>query len=517
CCLLASGQGWAQAAPAPPSTQASQATQARILVLPFNNQSGDINLDWIGESFVQAFSDTFRGAGLPVLGPSATDAAFNQEGVPHRSTLSQATLIQVAGQAHAGWLILGSFATSGGQFQATASVINLSRQHLTRVSAGPAPLAKLQTVQGQLAWRVLSILLPGTTITQAQVLTRRQQVPLAAYERFIRALLATEPAVEHKFLADAVHLDPEYSQAIFRLGLWYWRNDDYRTALLWLPQVDAQDPDYPRAQFLAGQSAYRLGQDRRATELYSRLATLWPRPQVLNNWALAAARLRQRDALTLLSRARRMAPAAPAAADTAGASPASDPDLAALLTTNAAAVACQLGDSAQALAIAQAANPAAGSPLAAFVAQLSAPGAVCPNRAARDLAQPAQHFPIERFRQQEAARERADRAQAAALPAPRRLQFYLAAAVQFEDAGDLGAAQRQLLAALRLAPRSAAAHIGLVHLDLLRWDAPAARAQVAVLRAITPHNGSIPGLQRQIQALAARQSANWEAHASGHR
>ncbi|MGH9536196.1 MAG: CDC27 family protein, partial [Terriglobales bacterium] len=317
---------------------------APILVLPFNNRSGDVNLDWIGESFVQAFADAFRLAGQPVLDQSERAAAFNQEGVPNLATLSQATLIQVAARANAGWLILGRFTAVGGQFSARASVFDLRRQHLVRVSARPGPLPQLETIEARLAWRVLRVIAPDTTVSEAQVLAQRQQVPLAAYERYIRALLATEPPVQHKFLVAAVHLDPGYSQAIYRLGLWYWRDQDYHTALLWLPQVDARDPNYPGALFLAARCAYRLGRYGRAAALDQRLAALWPLAQVLNNWALAEAQLGQLHALTLLARARR----------TLGA----DGGLQTLLAGNTAAVACQLGDRERALAVAQAAAPA---------------------------------------------------------------------------------------------------------------------------------------------------------------
>lgn len=497
--LLAAGAAGAQTVAAAPPL--ASPLPAPVLVLPFNNHSGNLSLDWIGESFVQAFSDTLRTAAVPVLDRRQRAAAFNQEGVPRRSTLSQATLIQVAEQARAGWLILGSFTTPGGQFQATASIFDLKRQHLTRVSAGPAPLNQLETVQGQLAWRALQVVAPGNGIAEAEVLAQRQQVPIAAYERFIRGLLATEPPVRHKFLAAAVHLDPSYSRAMYQLGLWYWRNDDYRTALLWLPQVDPKDPDYPRAMFLAGQSAYRLGRYRRAAQLYARLGARWPLPEVLNNWALADARLHEREALALLARGRR------AAAGTAAAP---------LLAVNSAAVACLLGQRRQALEAAESAQSPAGSALAGFVNTLSAAGAVCPNSAARELAQPAEEFPLAEFRERVAAQERADQAQAATLAAGQRLPFHLAAARGFLRQGALAAAQQELLAAVRLAPRDPDTHIGLVRLYLLRRDAPAARAQVAVLRAIAPHNSSIGALQQQIRALQAQSPETEESHAARH-
>ncbi len=474
--------GIAQAPPTPASPQ--------VLILPFNNRSGDLNLDWIGESFVQALSDTLGDAGMPVLNAQERATAFNQEGVPDLSTLSQATLMQVAEKAHAGWLILGRFDYVHGQFRARATIFDLRRQHLVRVHSRPGGLAQLETIQARLAWRVLRVLAPNTTVTAAQVLAQRQQVPLAAYERYIRALLATEPAVRHKFLVAAVHLDPDYSQAVYRLGLWYWHNDDYRTALLWLPQVDTRDPNYPRALFLAAHCAYRLGRYARAAELSQRLAALWPLPQVLNNWALAEARLGRQDALAILDRARHSAGAEGA--------------IRSRLAANSAAVACELGNRTLAISMAQAAAPAAGTPLASLRTQLQAPAAACPNATARALEQPARSLPLGRFRRMEATVERSNLAKAARMPPSQRLAFHLRQGRRLLRQSALDAAQQEFLAALVLDPRDAAAHVGLAELDLARHNAPAARAQVAVLRAIAPRDHAIVGLERRITALTTR-------------
>lgn len=125
--LAATGVAQASLTPASP----------QVLILPFNNRSGDLNLDWIGESFVQALSDTLRGAGVPVVNAQQRATAFNQEGVPDLSTLSQATLIQVAAKAHAGWLILGRFDYVHGQFRARATIFNPRRRRPRHGGHGP--------------------------------------------------------------------------------------------------------------------------------------------------------------------------------------------------------------------------------------------------------------------------------------------------------------------------------------------------------------------------------------------
>lgn len=483
---------------APTSVSAPTASLAApLLVLPFDNQSTDGNLDWIGEGVAEAVHDALQADGQPVLNRKERAEAFDQAGIPLLTTLSQATLIAVADDVDASWLITGAFnytppalpppAANGvadvssaapataGRFTLSATLINLRGEHLVRVSAPPGRLRDLEALEARLAWQVLRQVDPDTTLTAAQIEARQQRVALPAYENYIRGLVAGEPTAKLKYFLAAVRLQPDYSRAIYHAGLWYFNNDDYKTALLWLPKVHADDPDYPQAQFLAGQAAYELGDYRRAAAFNQTLAAQWPLPQVLNNWALAAAREREPQAAALLRRALVAEPG--------------DPDLEA----NLAAVECRLGDRAAALAAARLSRQAQpDDDTAAFLAALSRPHARCPDtRASNALENLASDFPIDSFRQLAAAMLQFNAAKAEAMAPADRLAFHLKQGDDFLGKGALEAAEKEYRAALAIDAHSAGAHLGLARLYLLRQNWPAARAQLAVLEAIAPRDPQV--------------------------
>lgn len=502
CCAL----GWTQAAPAPtPAALAGAADDpagAPLLVLPFNNQSPDQSLDWIGESFVEALSDALRADGEVVLSREERTVAFDQAGIPLLSTLSQATLIQVANNVDAAWLITGAYhytpaaapppaagaappdpaSVGAGRFTVVANLTDMRREHRLRVTIPAGRLRDLQGLQAQLAWQVLRQIDPDTALTAAQLEAREQQVALPAYENYIRGLIATEPAAQLKFWLEALRLQPGYSRAMYRTGLWYFNNNDFKTALLWLPKVHPDDPDYAQALFLAGQAAYQLRDYARAAAYDRQLAAQLPLPQVLNNWALAEARLGDAEAVPLLQRA--------LAADP------KNPDLAA----NLGVVECRLGHRSQALRAARLANQwQPDEDLAAFIARLARPDARCPDaQAEASVESLATDFPADSFRQLAAAIVQFNAAKARQMPSDSQLIFHLKQGDDLLAKGALEAAENEFRAALAINADSTRAHTGLARLYMLRQDWPAARAQVAVLRAIAPRDPQVRALDAAI-------------------
>lgn len=499
---------WPQtSAPVPPAPAAAAPAAmpadvpGPVLILPFDNQSPDDNLDWIGESFAQAVGDALTAGGQQVFNRQERNEAFDQAGIPLLSTLSQATLITVANNVDASWLVFGAYnytppapppanahaaapaPAAAGVFTVSATLIDLESDHLVRLTSPAAPLEDLEGIEARLAWQILRRIAPASTLTVAQIEAQQQRVPLPAYESFIRGVLAGAPATQLKFFLAALRAAPDYSRAIYRTGLWYFNNDDYKTALLWLPKVHPDDPDYPRALFLAGQAAYELGQYPRAAEFDRILAEQWPLPEVLNNWALAEARLRDPQAVALLQRALSVQPG--------------DPDLEA----NLAAVQCRLGHRQAALEAARRALAAApDDDTTAFLAALSRPRARCPDsRATNALENLATDFPIDSFRQLAAVMVQFNAARASSLPSGDRLAFHLEQGNEFLAKGALQAAEKEFLAALALDAHDPRAHLGLAHLYLLQQRWPAARAQLAVLEAIAPRDPQVRALKAQLE------------------
>src|SRR3990170_1132803 len=79
------------------------------IVLPFENNSRDPQLDWIGESFVEVLSSNLASPRFMMLDRRERTAAFDSMGIPHTSILSDATIYKVAQALDANKLILGHY------------------------------------------------------------------------------------------------------------------------------------------------------------------------------------------------------------------------------------------------------------------------------------------------------------------------------------------------------------------------------------------------------------------------
>jgi tetratricopeptide (TPR) repeat protein len=121
--------------------------------------------------------------------------------------------------------------------------------------------------------------------------TSRDQPVLAAFEPFIKGLLAETPAGQVKYLVTALALDPAYDRA--RIALWqaYTSDGDHERAMKAALAVPEDSRFHRRARFLAALSELRL---KRYQQAHTRLSGLGTEATVLNN--LGVVQLQRGDA-----------------------------------------------------------------------------------------------------------------------------------------------------------------------------------------------------------------------------
>ncbi len=485
----ASPPGPTVAAPAPPSTG-----RALCLVLPFQDLSADPNLEWIGESFAESLGQSLEGGELEVLTRQQRQSAFDREGIPMAPTLSRATLMQVADNVDARWLILGSYAYNAAaqQLTARAELIDLQQEHLWRFQVQPSPLVRLQWVQARLSWKLRRRMQPDWKPAFLNFWYSQPPVALPAYENYIRGLLASLPAQRMEYFRAAARIQPDYAPAIYRLGRGYLENGDAATALRWLTRLRRRDPHYWRAQFLAGRAALALGENLRAALFFRTIAASLPLPEVLNNWALAEARLGHPLAAQLYQRGlQQTGPKSPGAER---------------LEINLAAYECRQGHAAAAEQWLRRAHDAAPAEeqakLLRWIAQIQSSAGDAKALAAK-MEAPSENFPANRFRQMAAALVDFARRKAGRLARARRLALYLQQGANLLRAGALEGAARDYRAALALDSRTAAAHAGLARIYATRQQWTAAQYEAKAALAIAPNAACHVVLARA--AMAARQ------------
>ena len=125
-----------------------------------------------------------------------------------------------------------------------------------------------------------------------------------AIESYVRGLLAAKPEEKFRLLSEAAKLDERYSQAHFELGRLQLDRGHFRDAASWLDRVPAADVHHWEALFLLGIARYRAGEYGAAEQAFERVLVDLPLSRVLNNLALAQARLGRAKSGENLAKAR---------------------------------------------------------------------------------------------------------------------------------------------------------------------------------------------------------------------
>ena len=184
--------------------------------------------------------------------------AFESLRVPAVANLSHATVIRVGQIVGAPRVVIGSCDISGDTITVRARSILLESGQLSPEIVETGPLAGLFDVFSRIAVRLATDLPRGT----ASAAPRRP--PVAAFEQYIKGLLAEAPAMQISFLREALRLDPSLERA--RIAIWsvYTELGDHQNALAAVRQVPASHALAREAGFLSSVSLVHIGRHQEA-------------------------------------------------------------------------------------------------------------------------------------------------------------------------------------------------------------------------------------------------------------
>jgi tetratricopeptide (TPR) repeat protein len=271
---------------------AAAAPGGTILVLPFENQTRNANLDWIGESLVESLAGRFAGPQSYVISRDERAAAFDSLGIPAAGIISHATIIKLAETTDADYVIIGSFTlTAADEFQASAEVMETRPMRFAARANESGPLPQLLDIQDRVA-AALAQQLPGTALSPAP-----PRVRLEAWENYIRGLSVSARLQQIKYYREAARLEPGFSRVALQLGKIYFQNRDYPTAILWLSKLKKDESNYLEASFLLGICYFNQEEYEKAEAAFQAVAAQLPLNEVYNNLGAAQSRRNRRAAL----------------------------------------------------------------------------------------------------------------------------------------------------------------------------------------------------------------------------
>lgn len=261
------------------------------IVLPFENNTRDPNLDWISESFVEVLSPHLASSRFLMFDRRERAAAFDSLGIPaNAGILSNATIYKVAQTLDANKVILGSYGSSEGLLKVTARVLDMEGPSFSPEFTESGPLESLFEIQAGLAWQMQRWLRPGFSVSRQEFIRERPGPRLDAFENYLRGLDAAERARQVGYFRTASRLDPRFAAPAFAMGMISFRDRDYPTSILWLTKIRREDPDYLEANFFLGLAYLYREQYERAATAFRVVEQQLPLNEVYNNLGIALLR-----------------------------------------------------------------------------------------------------------------------------------------------------------------------------------------------------------------------------------
>jgi tetratricopeptide (TPR) repeat protein len=261
-----------------------------VLVLPFDNRSGQTNLGWIGDSFPDTLNQRLNSAGFLTISNDDRQYALDHLGLPVNFRPTRATTIRIAQTLDADYVIVGNFTVQNNRIQVQAQVLEVNKLRLSAPLDDSSELPRLFDIENAIAWKVARQIDPHFSVAQQTFLAASNGVRLDAFENYIRGIGESSPPQRVKFFQTAVTDSPTYSAALLALGRQQFANRDYNQAAMTLAKIPQNDRLALEAGFYRGLSRFNEAKYAEAEAAFSFVATRLPLPEVVNNQGVAAAR-----------------------------------------------------------------------------------------------------------------------------------------------------------------------------------------------------------------------------------
>ena len=286
--------------PAPASDSSAAVISGRkiYVVLPFENAGAPAKLDWLSEGLEELTIERLNAAGEQVYSRAGRASELERYGLPSSSTFSRATMLRVAEDLDADYVIYGKYAAKGTALTLEMRILSMNPLALRPPVQESGTVESLMELHTRLLWRTLSSRDGHYPLSLADFTKRQRPLRLDAFEQYARGLQATDVEAKLRQLHEAARIEPDWLAPIFSLGEAYFAKKDYNAALAWFFKVPKTYDRYAEALFFSGVCRLQLNQVDHAEEIFHTLqetlksagANGADSPEILNDLAIAQAR-----------------------------------------------------------------------------------------------------------------------------------------------------------------------------------------------------------------------------------
>jgi Flp pilus assembly protein TadD len=282
----------------------------KAIVFPLEDAAQAESLEWLSDGVALSISEQIAGRDVEPMSRSTRIELIESLDLPPGAQLSLASMIRVAQQASADWVVMGRFAGGEASLRITVRVLNVKSLKLGGEIAANGPLSALPQLENELSWLILKNSGLEVPLSREQFAERMRKVPNRSYALYIDSLGQRGEKERLQSLLKAVEAYRNFPQAHFEIGRHYFRNGNCERALMHLNLGSGGEDDAAESNFMRGTCCLQANQPALAIQALSRIAPSFNSGEILNN--LGVAHLRAGDpaqALVSLKEARALSPA----------------------------------------------------------------------------------------------------------------------------------------------------------------------------------------------------------------
>jgi len=281
---------WGQAGSDAAGTPSGPSSGRILLVLPFENRTGQPSLDWIREAAADLLGSRFLSAGFQPMSRTDRIYALDHLGLPEGFNPSRASSLKLAQTLDADSIVVGSYILDGKSIVAEARLVNVPALRMSQPVTARGDLGNLIDVFDSLAWKLTRELNPNFSGAEETFIAAGKGMKLDAFEQYVRGITESDQAERLADLQKAVKLSPDFGPAWMALGREAYNGQQYEQAADAFAKVDRNGADGLEAGYYRGLSLLFSGDYKKAEQAFADVARVLPLAEVLNNQGVAQSR-----------------------------------------------------------------------------------------------------------------------------------------------------------------------------------------------------------------------------------
>jgi Tfp pilus assembly protein PilF len=234
--------------------------------MPFENPHQDPKLYWLAEGSALLLSDLLERYGASATPREERLSAFERLQLPPAAALSHATVIKVGQLISASEVIIGSYELAGDHLSVRVRTIALDAGRMTPDIVERGTLAEFFALYDKVAQRLRGATTPAPPPPAGTVLTSP-----AAFELYVKGLVAESPAAQQSYLEQAAKAAPADDR--IELALWrvHTETGHHADALAVVSTIPSSSRHSREARYLGALSQIEL---KRYDEAFAALKSL---------------------------------------------------------------------------------------------------------------------------------------------------------------------------------------------------------------------------------------------------